>query len=210
MWTSAKPLGFVVVAGCATYRGDVQDICDAPAQAGIDAASAPEQQAQQMSDWLQTRSLGRRGEALVSELPYMVPEARVSRLRAEAAGVGLPSCSLADWVAEPAALEMAPPPTDAAALEMAPLPTDAAAIDAGGAIYAANCAPCHGADLAGLIGPNLVDDTWLRGGSPDQIQRTVTYGVREKGCPAWGFVFGPEKVAQVTAYVVSQGGGAGH
>ncbi len=191
MWTSVRPLAFAVVAGCATYRGDVQDICDAPSQAGIDAALAPEQQALQMSDWLQTRSLGRRGEALTTDLSHMVPEARVRRLREEASGVGLPSCSLADWLPQRS--------------ELAPLPTDAAAIEAGVALYAANCAPCHGAELAGVIGPSLVDDTWLHGGSPAQIQRTVTYGVPEKGCPAWGGILGPERIAQVTAYVVSKG-----
>src|SRR4029077_1904743 len=38
-----------------------------------------------------------------------------------------------------------------------------AAIAAGEAVYKANCVACHGAELQGGIGPNLVDSTWIHG-----------------------------------------------
>ena len=42
-----------------------------------------------------------------------------------------------------------------------------------------NCAPCHGAGGGGAKGyPNLNDDDWLWGGTLDEIQQTIRYGVR--------------------------------
>ncbi len=42
-----------------------------------------------------------------------------------------------------------------------------------------NCAACHGTGAAGAKGfPNLNDDDWVWGGTLDQIQKTIKYGVR--------------------------------
>jgi len=89
----------------------------------------------------------------------------------------------------------------AAATELAITPE---AVAAGKEIFAANCVACHGADMHGGIGPNLVDTTWIHGGAPEQILATITNGVPDKGMLTWGPILGPEKVAQVAAYVVSQ------
>jgi cytochrome c oxidase cbb3-type subunit 3 len=75
-------------------------------------------------------------------------------------------------------------------------------IEAGEAIFKANCIPCHGADMKGGIGPNLLDSVWIHGGKPEEILHTITYGVPEKGMLTWGPILGPEKVGQVAAYVV--------
>ena len=77
----------------------------------------------------------------------------------------------------------------------------------GGEVFAATCVACHGADLHGGIGPNLTDATWVHGGKLDDIVKTVTRGVPEKGMPSWGPILGPRKIAQVAAYVHEQGGG---
>ena len=77
-------------------------------------------------------------------------------------------------------------------------------IEAGEAIFKANCVPCHGADMKGGIGPNLLDTVWIHGGKPEQILHTITVGVPEKGMLTWGPILGPEKVSQVAAYVVSR------
>ena len=79
-------------------------------------------------------------------------------------------------------------------------------VDAGKKIYTTNCLPCHGADLTGGIGPNLVDAEWVHGAELSDITKVVMDGVLEKGMPAWGPVLGPEKVGQVAAYVQSAGG----
>ena len=53
------------------------------------------------------------------------------------------------------------------------------ALIAGKSAFANNCAPCHGPAGSGRVGyPNLADDVWLWGGTLDQIQQTITYGVR--------------------------------
>jgi cytochrome c oxidase cbb3-type subunit 3 len=78
------------------------------------------------------------------------------------------------------------------------------AIEEGEAIFKTNCTACHGADMKGGIGPNLLDDQWIHGGKPEEIVHTITVGVAAKGMPTWGPVLGPEKVGQVAAYVISR------
>ncbi len=78
---------------------------------------------------------------------------------------------------------------------------------AGQATFASMCVACHGADAKGGIGPDLTDAEWIHGGTMSQIQQTVTDGVPAKGMLAWGPVIGAKKVADVSAYVHSLGGG---
>jgi cytochrome c oxidase cbb3-type subunit 3 len=79
------------------------------------------------------------------------------------------------------------------------------AVAAGEAIFKQNCVGCHGAELKGGIGPDLTDSAWIHGGSLTEIRTTVTNGVPEKGMLTWGPILGPEKVAQVSAFVYSKG-----
>lgn len=78
---------------------------------------------------------------------------------------------------------------------------DPAKVAAGKQVFTATCAPCHLVDGGGTIGPNLTDDYWIHGPRPIDIATTVTNGVLEKGMPVWGPVLGPEKIANVAAYV---------
>ncbi len=49
----------------------------------------------------------------------------------------------------------------------------------GAALFRTWCAQCHGAGAAGFKGyPNLIDDDWLWGGTPEQIATTVRHGIR--------------------------------
>lgn len=49
----------------------------------------------------------------------------------------------------------------------------------GSAVFAVNCAPCHGAGGQGSRGyPNLNADRWIWGGTLDQIATTITHGAR--------------------------------
>lgn len=67
---------------------------------------------------------------------------------------------------------------------------------AGGEIaFLDNCAPCHQAGGAGAIGyPALTDDEWLWGGTLEEIETTIRYGVRMSDdgrfneMPAYGFI----------------------
>jgi cytochrome c oxidase cbb3-type subunit III len=74
---------------------------------------------------------------------------------------------------------------------------------AGKQTFESTCASCHGANLAGGIGPSLVDGNWLHGGTPTDVYKVVNEGVLVKGMPAWGPVLGARKVSEVVAYIMS-------
>ena len=53
------------------------------------------------------------------------------------------------------------------------------ALNGGRAAFKENCAACHGSGAQGSKGfPNLNDDDWIWGGTLDQIQQTLKYGIR--------------------------------
>ena len=53
------------------------------------------------------------------------------------------------------------------------------AMSAGASLFGDNCATCHGAGGQGFPGyPSLVDDAWIWGGTLQDIQTTVHYGIR--------------------------------
>lgn len=83
------------------------------------------------------------------------------------------------------------------------LSRDSQATEAGKQVYGQMCAACHGPTGGGLIGPNLTDEFWVHGGSPDKIYAVVKDGVLAKGMPAWGGSLGEEKVRAVTAYLLT-------
>jgi cytochrome c oxidase cbb3-type subunit 3 len=80
---------------------------------------------------------------------------------------------------------------------------DAAGIASGKAIFTSSCAPCHGADGGGVVGPNLTDDYWLHGGSLKAVFKTIKYGVPEKGMKSWKDDFSPVQLAQLASFVKS-------
>lgn len=100
-----------------------------------------------------------------------------------------------------AALAGGAAPTD---IQLWNLSRDPAVVQAGQRIYTANCVACHGANLEGGIGQNLVDATWIHGGKPTDIYNTITKGVLEKGMPVWGPVLGAARIADVVAFVISK------
>lgn len=102
----------------------------------------------------------------------------------------------AEYDAEMAEANVRWPPPKVTGVDLSP-----AAIAEGQSVYMSTCVACHGVDLHGGIGANLVDATWIHGGSPDEILKTVSEGVGTKGMPAWGKVLGPQKTASVAAFV---------
>lgn len=81
------------------------------------------------------------------------------------------------------------------------------AVARGKDIFASNCVGCHGPELKGGIGPDLTDATWIHGGTLKDIANTITVGVPEKGMVTWGPILGPQKIADVAAFIHSSGGG---
>ncbi|TIS55644.1 MAG: cytochrome-c oxidase, cbb3-type subunit III [Mesorhizobium sp.] len=89
------------------------------------------------------------------------------------------------------------------------------AVAAGGAAFKVNCVQCHGSGAQGSSGfPNLNDDDWLWGGNAEQIQQTITHGIRFASdpdtrvseMPAFGEIITADQIKQVSAYVASLSG----
>lgn len=86
----------------------------------------------------------------------------------------------------------------------------------GRAAFGDNCAPCHGSGGAGAEGyPNLQDDTWIWGGTLDDIHATLLYGIRADNddtrlgdMPSFGTdeLLSREEISQVSNYVASRAG----
>lgn len=81
--------------------------------------------------------------------------------------------------------------------------SDAGALEAGKKIFVTACAACHAADGGGTVGPNLVDDYWLHGGSLSDIFKSIKYGWPEKGMKSWKDDYSPLQLAQITSYIKS-------
>ena len=82
----------------------------------------------------------------------------------------------------------------------------------GKAAFAEDCAPCHGSGGQGGKGyRNLTNEDWLWGGALDDIQTTITHGIRadydkdtrSSAMPAFGRdgILKPEEIHQVASYV---------
>lgn len=82
------------------------------------------------------------------------------------------------------------------------LVNDPKAMSIGASLYANYCSQCHGANALGATGfPNLTDDVWNWGGSPQQIETTLNNG-RIGVMPALSSVFPTEQALnQMVEYV---------
>jgi len=86
------------------------------------------------------------------------------------------------------------------------LARDKAAMEAGRRLFATYCTQCHGSDAGGTTHfPNLTDNDWLYGGTPEKIQETILKG-RNGMMPPMGPVLGEQGVEEVAAYVMSLSG----
>jgi len=83
---------------------------------------------------------------------------------------------------------------------------DEKAMKVGQRLFLQNCAQCHGSDARGQIGfPNLTDDDWLYGGSPEKIKETL-HGGRKGNMLPWLSSMGEQGVKEVVAYTLSLSG----
>lgn len=81
---------------------------------------------------------------------------------------------------------------------------DVKAMAIGERLFMNNCSLCHGSDAHGSKGfPNLTDNDWIHGGSPEKIKETITLGRHGMMPPMAAAVGGPEDVKNVANYVLS-------
>ena len=86
----------------------------------------------------------------------------------------------------------------------------------GRAAFGDNCAACHGSGATGAIGyPNLQDDSWIWGGTLEDIYTTLKYGIRSghdearmSEMPAFGRdeLLDKTQIDQVANFVASRAG----
>ncbi len=84
-------------------------------------------------------------------------------------------------------------------------PHDVASAQRGEKLFATYCVACHGQDGKGnpLLGaPNLTNNTWLYGGSPENIRHTIRGG-RQGNMPAHRELLKEDRIHLLTAYVYS-------
>ncbi|MFT6559093.1 cytochrome-c oxidase, cbb3-type subunit III [Sneathiella sp.] len=86
---------------------------------------------------------------------------------------------------------------------------DMESAERGKAIFAEECASCHGDNAKGSTevgAPNLTDAIWFYGGDKNTIARTIAKG-RANVMPAWADRLDDTVVRQIALYVHSLGGG---
>ncbi|SHL90345.1 cytochrome c oxidase cbb3-type subunit 3 [Chitinophaga jiangningensis] len=81
--------------------------------------------------------------------------------------------------------------------------TSADELAGGQKLFVSNCAPCHGPQGQGVVGPNLTDEYWLHGGKINDVFKTIKYGVPEKGMKAWQEDFSPRQIAMLASFIES-------
>ena len=104
--------------------------------------------------------------------------------------------------AAPAEPAPAAPAVEVAELDPASITDEMLA--SGAEVYTANCVACHQADMTGLVGPNLIDEEWVHGGTYTDIVRTVTNGVPGTAMISWTSMLGEDKVRDVSAYIYTK------
>lgn len=84
---------------------------------------------------------------------------------------------------------------------------DPQAVAIGERLFMNNCAQCHGSDAHGSKGfPNLTDNDWLYGGTPEKIHETLINGRMGNMPPMAAAVGTPEEVRNLANYVLSLSG----
>lgn len=81
--------------------------------------------------------------------------------------------------------------------------TEESALKDGQALFMTNCAVCHAKDGGGGVGPNLVDQYWIHGGSISDVFSTIKYGVPAKGMIPWKDQLGASDMQKLASYILS-------
>ncbi len=82
--------------------------------------------------------------------------------------------------------------------------TDDENLKAGAELFATKtCTTCHGQHGEGnAIGPNLADEYWIHGNTPNELFQIIKNGVPTKGMTPFKGQLSPEQMVQVLSYVL--------
>jgi cytochrome c oxidase cbb3-type subunit 3 len=81
--------------------------------------------------------------------------------------------------------------------------TDEKLLKVGKAMFASNCAACHGQNAAGLTGPNLTDESYLHVRRIEDFLDVINKGRNNGAMPAWENRLRPREVTLLASYVAS-------
>jgi cytochrome c oxidase cbb3-type subunit 3 len=96
-----------------------------------------------------------------------------------------------------------------AATPVEDLAEDPQALATGRRLFSTYCSTCHGSDARGSSGfPNLRDEEWLYGGTPEAISTTLTLG-RSGVMPGWSAALSEYSMRALVEYVQSLHSGEG-
>ena len=87
------------------------------------------------------------------------------------------------------------------AAETAPLRLSEEAYQRNHRQYQLLCANCHGADRNGGLGGSLVPGNWRRGGTAEEILKSIKIGYPEAGMPGFGALLPDAEVRELVAYL---------
>jgi mono/diheme cytochrome c family protein len=83
------------------------------------------------------------------------------------------------------------------------LARDAENIARGRTLFQRNCTLCHGTAGQGITGPNLRDDSWLKGSDLQRICESIANGNPAKGMAAWSNALKPDDLHALAAFIAS-------
>ncbi|MEZ4872140.1 MAG: cbb3-type cytochrome c oxidase N-terminal domain-containing protein [Bdellovibrionales bacterium] len=96
---------------------------------------------------------------------------------------------------------------DVKTIDFASLANDSEAMNRAKGHYDLKCATCHGKELQGLIGPNLVDNFWIHGKGQNQaLVDVIRNGVVEKGMVPWKGIIKDQEIMEIVAFIKNQVG----
>nr|GGH92256.1 hypothetical protein GCM10011355_01320 [Aquisalinus luteolus] len=81
---------------------------------------------------------------------------------------------------------------------------DDASLARGKAIYAQACVACHGQNMRGGVGFNLVDGEWVHGASPEAILSNIKTGFPDRGMVGFESLYSDEELQDVVDYIRSR------
>ena len=77
----------------------------------------------------------------------------------------------------------------------------------GARIYTTRCSACHGQNLQGNSGPNLIDSYWIHGkGTKEDVINMIKNGALSMGMPAWVGILSESEISAVSEFILSHKG----